>query len=226
MITALVRLPFARLLRTRRSWVALLGWCALGVGAAFVARRIGYASGADHTLRGTFASLIVPLLSYAVVSAVLGGAGLRPSGRGLVALGARPREVATATLAIALATAAVLCALVGVLVCVVAHGPADVPLAQDLPATALVALGSGATYAAFFGAGSAIGRGTLRAFFLVVDWFLGTPAGLGAVLVPRGHVTSLLGGEPCFALSRTTSSLALVVLLVFYTALAIRLSRR
>ena len=225
-IRALVRLPLLRLVRGRRAWLPLLGWSLLGVGAAVVARRTGYSTGADHTLRGTFAFVIVPLLAYAVVSAALGGTGLRPGIRGLVALGAAPRRAAAASMAVAMLVSALLCASVGAIVCAVAHGAGDVPLARDLPATAVVAFASGATYAAYFCAGSAIGRGALRGFFLVADWVLGAPAGLAAVLVPRGHVTALFGGPACFALSRTTSSIVLVVLCVLYAAIALRLARR
>ena len=226
MTKALLRLPFLRFVRSRRAWLPLLGWSLLGIGAAVVARRTGYATGADHTLRGTFAFVIVPLLAFAVVGAAVGGTGLRPGVRGLVALGASPRRAAIATVAVAMLVSAILCALVGAVVCVVAHGAGDVPLARDLPATAVVAFASGATYAAFFCAGSAIGRGAFRGFFLVADWILGAPAGLVAVLVPRGHVMALFGGGACFSLTRTTSSVVLVVLCVVYAALALRLARR
>lgn len=225
-MNALVRLPLARLGRTRRAWLPILGWIALGLATAVVTRRTGFGTGADHTLRGTFAFVVLPLLSFTVVSAVLGGMGLRPSVRGLVALGAAPRRAVLAELAFAVVVAGGLAAIVGALVCMIAHGPADVPLARDLPATFLVSFASGATYAAFFAAGSAIGRGALRGFFLVADWLLGAPAGLLAVFVPRGHVMALFGGGACYALSRTASSLLLVVLFVVYGALALRLASR
>ena len=223
---ALVQLPLLRFVRGRRAWLPILGWSLLGIGSAVVARRTGSTTGADHTLRGTFAFVVVPLLAFAVVSAASGGTGLRPGVRGLVALGAAPRRAAAASIAVAMLVSALLCAVVGTVVCFVAHGGGDVSLARDLPATAVVSFASGATYAAFFCAGSAIGRCALRGFFLVADWVLGAPAGLAAVLVPRGHVMALFGGGACFSLSRTTSSIVLVLLCVVYAALALRLARR
>ena len=226
MIAALARVPLARLTRTRRAWLPIAGWSLVAVVSALSSRSAGLASGADHVMRGTFGFVILPLLTYGIVSATLGGAGLRPAIRGLVALGAPPPRAALASVGVSMAAAALACGVVAVLVCLIAHGSADSPLVWDLPASFGVAFTGGAAYAAFFCAGSAIGRGAMRGAFLAIDYIVGTPAGFGSVFTPRAHVMSLLGGPQCFELSRRVSSMILVVLALAYLALAVRLARR
>jgi len=226
MIAALARVPLARLTRTRRAWLPIAGWSLVAVVSALSSRSAGLASGADHVMRGTFGFVILPLLTYGIVSAALGGAGLRPAVRGLVALGAPPPRAALASVGVSMAAAALACGVVAVLVCLIAHGSADPPLVWDLPASFGVAFTAGAAYAAFFCAGSAIGRGAMRGAFLAIDYIVGTPAGFGSVFTPRAHVMSLLGGPQCFELSRRVSSMILVVLALAYLALAVRLARR
>ena len=110
--------------------------------------------------------------------------------------------------------------------CLVAHHPGDPPLGRDVLATAGISLLAGATYGALFCVGSAIGKGAARGFFLALDLLLGAGGGFSSVLVPRGHVASLLGGAPAFELSHRASSIVLLVLVVVYAELAIRLGRR
>jgi hypothetical protein len=225
-IAALARLPLARLGRRRRAWFPIAGWAALAMASALSARLAGVVGGADHVLRGPFATLVLPLLSYTVVSGALGGMGLRPALRGVVALGAVPGTAALASVLVSVGTSGIASGLLAALVCVVAHGTGDAPLLADLASSTFVAAVAGAAYAAWFCAGSAIGRGAMRGVFLVVDWVLGASAGFGALFTPRGHVVSLLGGALCFDLSRRTSSVMLVAIAVAYGAAAVRLARK
>ena len=217
----LSRVPLARLRHTPRAWLPVLGWSVLALGYALATRA---PNGADVAMRGTVGFVVVPLLTYGVVSATLGGVGLRSSVLGLAALGAPRRDAALATILVAMLVSALTCGLVAAVAVGLAHGAADAPLAHDLPASAAVAGAAGATYAAYFCAGSAIGRGAMRGVFLVLDWVLGA-TGVGSLLVPRGVVTALLGGPAPIDLSRRTCSLVLVVLATSYLALALRLSR-
>jgi hypothetical protein len=225
-IVTLARVPVARITRTPRALFPVVGWTLLALVVALSARASGQANAVDHVMRGTFGPIVLPLLTYAIVGATFAGNGLRPAIRGLVALGASRASAALASVVVAMVASAVACAVVAALACGLAHGPTDPPLASDLPASFGVAFVGGAAYAAYFAVGSAIGRGALRAVFLGIDFVIGAPAGFGALFVPRGHVMSLLGGSPCFDLSRRTSSVLLVVLLFFYFALSIRLGRR
>jgi len=222
----LARIPALRLLRAPRAWLPILAWALLAVVFAVSARARGSTTGADHVMRGAFAFLVLPLVSYAVVGATLGRRGLRRGIRGVVALGAAPRSAALASVLVAIAISALLSGVLGAAVCALAHGSADPPLASDMLASLWICALGGGTYGAYFSAGSAIGKGAMRGVFLALDWIVGGGAGAGALLTPRGHVTSLLGGPLCADLSQRTSSLLLVVLLLTYAALAVTLARR
>jgi hypothetical protein len=226
MTLVLARIPALRLLRTPRAWLPIMAWVLLAIVVALSARSSGSTSGADHVMRGTFAFLVLPLVAYGVVGAALGGSGLRRGIRGVVSLGAAPRTAALATVLVAMASAAVLCGILAVVVCALAHGPQDPPLAADLIASLWVSALGGASYAAYFSLGSAIGKGAMRGVFLALDWIIGGGAGVGALITPRGHVTALLGGPLCADLSQRASSIMLVVLMIAFAALAVLLVRR
>jgi hypothetical protein len=226
MTLILARVPALRLLRTRRAWFPVVAWVLLGMASALVVRAHGGTNGADHVMRGAFGFLVLPLISYAIVGAALGGTGLRRGIRGVVALGAAPRSAALASIGVAVAFAAVVCALAAVLVCALAHGASDPPLSRDLPASLWIGALGGGAYAAYFSAGAAIGKGWLRGVFLAVDWIVGSGAGVGAIFTPRGHVQALLGGPLCAELSQRTSSVLLLVVLLAYAGLALLLTRK
>lgn len=227
MTLLLARIPALRLLRTPRGWLPIVAWTLLAIVIALSARARGATTGSDHVMRGTFAFLVLPLLAYGVVGATLGGSGLRGGIRGVVALGAAPRSAALASVLVAITTSAALCGVLGALVSALAHGSQDPPLALDMATSLGVAALGGATYAAYFSAGAAIGKGTMmRGLFLAFDWIVGGGAGAGALITPRGHVTALLGGPLAADLSLRTSSVMLVVLLVVYASLAVLLVRR
>ena len=218
---ALAKVPIARMTRMRRGFLPIVGWFVLALVAAMTTRL-----GADHVLRSTFGFVVVPLLAYGVVAASLGGQGLRASVRPLVLLGAAPRRAAAATVLVACASSAIVASVLGAIVCILAHHPGDPPLGPDVIATGGVSFLGGAAYGAFFCFGSAIGKGAMRGGLLVADWLLGTGGGFGSVLVPRGHVASLLGGVHAFELSHRVSSVFLIALTLLYAGLAIRLGRR
>ena len=226
MTLVLARVPALRLLRTRRAWLPIAGMAILAVVTALALRSTGSPAGANHVMRGIFGFLVLPLVAYGVVGAVHGGSGLRRGIRGVVALGAPPRSAALASVGVAVVASAALCAILAVIVCALAHGPLDPPLSSDLPTSLWVGGLGGGTYAAYFSAGSAIGKGAMRGVFLAFDWIVGSGAGVGALLTPRGHVHSLLGGPLCADLPQQTSSILLVLLLVTYGVLSLLLIRR
>jgi hypothetical protein len=220
-VIAEARVPLLRIRRTRRALLPLVGWTLLALVAAKTTTL-----GADHVLRGTFGFVVLPLLTYGIVAAALGGVGLRAAVRPLVSLGADPARASAGAVLVACAFSAVTCALVGAVTCVFAHRTGDAPLNADLTSTAGIAALSGAAYAAYFCFGSAIGKGAMRGFFLALDWLAGSGAGFASIFVPRGHVTSLLGGTHALEMSARTSSIFLVFLLVIYAGAAIRLGQR
>jgi hypothetical protein len=226
MTLVLARVPALRLLRTRRAWLPIVAWTLLAIAIALALRAQGSTTGATHVLRGAFAFLVLPLVSYAVVGATLGATGLRRGIRGVVALGATARAAALASVVVAVVFSAALGGALATLSCALAHGAQDPPLLQDLFTSLWVGAFGGGAYGAYFSAGSAIGKGTMRGVFLGLDWILGGGAGAGALLTPRGHVTALLGGPLCAELTQRASSVLLLVLLLAYGALAVLLTRR
>lgn len=226
MTRVLARVPMLRLVRTPRAWLPIIFWAVLAIVIALAARAQGSTTGASHVLRGAFSFLVLPLASFAVVGAAVGSGGLRRGIRGVVSLGAAPRTAALATIAVAVLAAAALSALLAVIVCVLAHGSEDPPLAVDLLTSLWVGALGGGAYGAYFCAGSAILKGAMRGVFLAFDWIVGSGAGVGALLTPRGHVHSLLGGPLCADLSQRMSSTMLALLLVTYVILALLLTRR
>jgi hypothetical protein len=222
----LARVPALRLVRTPRAWLTIGVWILLAIASALAARSSGSGNGADHVMRGAFSFFVLPLVSYAIVGAVIGRSGLRRGIRAVVELGAAPRRAALASVGVAIVSAAVVCGVLAALVCALAHGSHDPPLASDLPASLGVGVLGGGAYAAYFCAGSAIGKGMMRGVFLAFDWIVGSGAGFGALFTPRGHVTSLLGGPLCAEISQRASSFALVAIMMAFVGLALLVTRR
>jgi hypothetical protein len=223
---ASLRLPIARLARTPRAWVAIVGWMLAAVVSAAILHRRG-TSATEAALGSVFGSFALPLLAFAVVGAVLGGESLGRACRSLVAFGAPPAKAALSATVASIGAAALLAALSGSLVAVVAHGPLDPPVVHDALTTAWVSGLGGAAYAALFTFGATFGRhGWGRVAALFVDWLFGGGTGVVASCLPRAHVRSLLGGEAVVSLGERASAAALVALVVAFTLLAVARARR
>ena len=224
---SLAFLPSTRLLRTRRAWVPILGWTAFAVAGAMIARAGGAVRGADHALLGAYATVELPLLVYGVVAAALGGDSLARSGASQISLGASPFGVARATVLVSVAASATIGAVLAVSVAALAHGPQDPPLAADVARCAEIGALGGAAYGAFFTLGASFGaRGFGRSLLLLVDWFFGVGHGSSAVLTPRAHIRSLLGGVAPLHMTARSSFMALTLLAFVCSALAVQRAGR
>ena len=227
MMLALARVPLARLTRTRRTWLVIASWVIVALIGAVLVRTKGNTSGADHIMRGSFGRFVLPLLEFSVVGAAVGGMGMRKGIRGVVGLGSSPRIAALATALVASAACAVVGGLLAAIVCAVAHGSADPPLGADLFASTWIGALGGAAYGAYFCAGSAIGKtGTVRGVFLAADFIVGSGAGVGAALVPRGHIVALLGGPLVADIPQRASSVLLLVITVLWLGVVALAARR
>jgi hypothetical protein len=222
-IAALARPPLARLLRSPRARLALIGWCGLAIAFAVTGRSSGRSHAADHVLLGAYGPLVLPLLTYLLVGAILGAQSLSASAAPIVAFGARPPYVAGVAVMVAAAACALCAGILAGLVDIIAHGPTDPPLGRDAIASAYACSLGATAYAAWFSLGASLGkRGTGRPVFLVVDWLLGASDGAAALVTPRGHVRNLLGGTPPMDLSERASAAALVVLSVVCAWIAVK----
>ncbi|MCL2723778.1 MAG: hypothetical protein FWD69_05015 [Polyangiaceae bacterium] len=225
-LRVLARVSIMRLRRAPRPWISVVGLASIAVASALADKAQGATSTANHVMRGSFAFFVLPLVAYALVGGSLGGMGLRRAIRGIVALGAARARSALATALVAVVSSAALCGILAAGICVLAHGATDPPLAVDGPASFGIGVFGGAAYAAYFLAGAAIGKGSMRGVFLAFDWVAGSSSSTLAWIFPRGHVTSLLGGPLCAGLSTRQSSVILFLLLIVYAFAAIRLARR
>ncbi len=223
MTLALVRASALRLARMPKAWLPLVAWMAFAIVAALLMRSDGTGRGADRLMRGAFSFFVLPLVSYGLVGAVA-GAGLRRASRGVVALGAEPRRAALASVVVAVALSAAASGVLAALASAVAHGEHDPPLVRDLLSSLWIGALGGGAYASFFSAGAAIGKGTARGFLLAFDWIAGS--GALALVTPRGHVQSLLGGPLCAGISQRASSITLLAMVAAFAGLAILLTRR
>ncbi len=226
-MNALIGLPVARLRRTPRAWLPVALWSLLAVGATTLLHHAPIPSNASEALQSPFGAFALPLLAYAVVGATLGGEGLSRSTRALVAFGATPFRVALGSIAVAMVVAGALSSIVGLLVAVLGHGEGDPPLLRDALATAWVAFLGGAAYGGAFAFGSSFGkRGGGRAVVLALDWVLGSGSETAALITPRAHLRSLLGGDAVASLSGHASALCLVSFAAVFAWLAARRARR
>jgi hypothetical protein len=221
-VRALTLVPVRRLFRAPRAWLGIGFWVALAVVPAALQRVGAVGHGADHALLGFYAAVSLPFLAFSTLSAILGRDGLGPSGIVLANFGAPPGRVALSAVTVAIVASALLGGALGAVVAAVAHGALDPPIAMDAArAFAAGALG-GAAYAAFFALGASFGaRGYGRSILLVLDWVLGGDASASALLTPRGHVRNLLGGTAPVDVSGRASYLALAVMVVVFTGLAV-----
>lgn len=219
--------PALRMLRARSLWLAFAGWTVLAVAVALSARSNDTPLGASHVLLGIFGRVALPLLTYAVVGAAIGPRSLQASVEPLVAFGASPIAAGGGVIAVAAIASAASGAALAAVVAAVAHGPGDPTIALDAATSAYAASFGGAAYAALFALGAAFGRrGGGRAALLFADALLGAQTGATSLFVPRGHLRNLLGGPPPMELPERASAVALALLAIAFTALALRRVRR
>jgi len=216
--------PFTRVLRHRSARLALFGWCAIALVMAFLAR--GRGDGSTHVLLGGYSRFALPLLCFAVVSAVSGRRLFVSAIEPLTLLGAsRVRASAFTHLGTMMCTA-FYAAILGVLVVLVSHGSSDPPLGHDLFVTCWVSALGAAAYASFFFAGSTLFGNFGRTLFLILDFILGAGDTTSALLVPRGHIRSLLGGSDVLTLSQHGSIGALFAITTFFFLFTLLRARR
>ena len=205
--TALVQIPLRRGVDIRRALLPVAGLAAVAFVAARLARDLAHP--ADGVLLQTVAPLVIPLATFAVVRATLGGRSLADAGELLLFFGARPRAVAAVHVLVAAFLAALAAVLATIVALVTVHAAPD----DLLRSSALAAL-AGAAYGAVFAAGASFGRnGGGAVVFLAVDAVLGAGTTAVAALTPRSHLRGLFGGVPPGDVSSRGSCVALVVMI-------------
>jgi len=220
MMVALARLPLTRLRRSPRNLLAIVAWIALAVVAACVENNFSAKAGADRALLGTFGTVALPLLVYAVVGATLSGDGLHKAVKPMIAFGALPWRAVVSTVLSAMLVSALLSGILAGAVTLIAGSSRG---AADAATSTWVAALAGASYAAWFSMGASFGaRGSGRPVLLVVDYLFGAASGTSALITPRGNLRSLLGGPAPHDVSQRVNSTLLVVIALLCVLVCIR----
>jgi hypothetical protein len=219
---ALARAPWARVCRGGRSRATLAVWAAMGLALAVAARSRHVSHAADRVLLDAYGPVILPLLAYALSSAVVGARSFSAAVAPLRAFGASPVRAAVAALAVAIASSAMAGGVLGAAVDAIAQGPAVRSfILRDAGTSAYACALGGAAYASWFVLGATFGRrGGGRFVFLLADWALGANETVAALVTPRGHLRNMLGGVPPMELSERGSAIALVAISLVCAAIA------
>lgn len=199
---------------------------AVGAAFAFVAldavmeRSVSHSAAVDDVLFGAVFGIAIPVLAYLASERASDGTRLEDSVADLGRHGADRRHVALGLLLAVAALAGAAGAGLALLGTVLAHG------GQPWTTAGIGALG-GATYAAWFGAASTVGRrGQGRFWALALDWLLGSGTTVLALPWPRGHLSNLLGAEPILSMPAWSASLTLIALALAFTGIALARTAR
>ncbi len=208
-VLAGLKMALARL-KVARTLVTFVVAVAAVLVIAVVERAASSAGAADRSLAAVF-RFIVPLSVIVLIGTATGGLNLREAAWPASRFG-HPRSNVALGIVLASAAVGVVLSVVVALAALLASragaeaGRAALPLATDLLTTAWIAVLAGGAYAAWLGFGATFGKkGGGRLWFLAVDFFLGG-AGTAGLVLPRGGITHLIGGEAPFGLSQAASS--------------------
>ena len=199
-------LAWRKFVRTPKGRLLLAALLFLSFVLAFESRG---KSGAAGVL--SFGAFLLPLLSYALLTRVVGDRGLSERTSELSDMGASRPKAAWAHLGFASLASAAVCGVMGTLFVLVAHRASDPPLGPDLLSTAWTCALGGCVYSALFAFGSTFRKGAGTSVVLGLDWLFGGGGGL-SLLFPRSHVHSLLGGPNAGPFVPRASALVLVIL--------------
>lgn len=199
-----------RSLRGRAAGLAtLLPWL-MGLAVAWLAR----ARGVDSIL-GAPIGLFLPLHVLSLVRRTTGATGIAVASHEFAEVGIPRRTIAGGIVVVAMAESALTCGVFGALFGLLSHATS-----HDMLICLWSCALAGSAYAALFTLGSSFFRGRASAAMFVLDALLGGPTAMGAIM-PRAHLTSLLGGPAVAHLSGRGSCVALVALCIVFGLLAV-----
>lgn len=214
-----------RLLNRRVALLAFLG-LALAIVAALVERHVTPVGAADRALLSTF-RLVIPLVSFAIVTEASARSRLSEAAWPAARFGAGPREVALGVIAGALVASVCVSAVFAASTALFAGSSSSVPVARDAFTSAWIGAAAASAYVGWFALGSTFQRrGRARLWPLLADLVLGGSTGLAGALLPRGNAINLLGGPAPLGLSQAASTFALLASAVLLSVIAASRSDR
>lgn len=219
-----VRLGFVTAARrggSRASVLLLVLALALVVSGGLIERRITSWGAVDRSLLSTF-RLVVPLYCFALATAACQRLGLRDAAWTVARFGAARRDVATGIVLFLVSASALSGAVFSMAAVLSAYGSASRPLVTELFTCTWIGALVSAAYGAWFAFGSAFfDRGRGRWVPLVLDFLLGAGTSAISAFFPRSHARGLLGAMGPTHFSQPQSCIALIVMLLALSALAV-----
>ncbi len=187
---------------------------ALTIVGALVERHVSTFAAVDRSL-GLVFSWVIPLLTLAILSVVVGPRSLRDATWPVARFGATRAACALGMIGATMLACAVASVVLSSVAVAVGHTPSSPPLAGDVLTSAWIAALTGAAYGALYSFGATLGRaGGGRSVLLALDFVLGRTELFGSIL-PRGNAANLIGvGSPLEASQRTSSILLIGVTLL------------
>ena len=197
----------------------------LVISGGIIERRITTWGAVDRSLLSTF-RLVIPLYCFALSVAVCDRLRLREAAWSIARFGAARRDVALGIVLSLVAASAVGGVVLAIAAVLSAYGPSSRPLASELFTSGWIGGLVGAAYAAWFAFGSTFfDRGRGRWIVLLLDLLLGSATGAISAAFPRSHARGLLGAVGPTHFSQPQSCVALIVIVVVLSLLAIGRSR-
>lgn len=210
-------------LRAPRTVITFVVALAATLLVASLERAASPVGAADRSLASVF-RFVVPLSAVVLSGLATGPINLRESAWAASRFGHTRGGVAVGIVLASVAASVALSLLVALVAVIASRAGADagraaLSLLSDILTTSWIAVLAGSAYASWLGLAATFGaRGGGRVAFLVVDFVLGG-AGVAGVVLPRGGITHLIGGEAPFGLPQAASSLVVPLCAVICVAL-------
>ena len=216
--------PFTQLTRNPFSSITSLGWMFITLTLIVYARMQFSTRGAERVLLEGYAAMTLPLIIFGIVGATLGKKSLQHASSPIASFGIHPMWVALAYMGVALAASGILTALLGASAAYFVHESGETTLRlKDMATVASISVLGAWAYTGAFTWGATFGlHGGGRIAVLALDWILGSAESPIALLTPRAHLYNLFGGLGRIECSPQKSSIALGLIALITTGMALK----
>ncbi len=200
----------SQLARTRAGLTVILAF-ALAISSALIEKHFAQIGAVDRALEATF-RLVIPLLSFAILSEITGRTDLRDAAWPVVRFGAAHRGAVAGMLGFSVLFSAVASAALAAASVLFAHSKSAPPILSDCMISAWIAILTAWSYTGYYAIGATFFRfGRGRFVPLAIDFILGGSAGLIGAIMPRGNAINLLGGAAPMGLTQSQSVMMLFI---------------
>lgn len=214
-----------RRLMSRATGLLLLISISLVISGGIIERTATTWGAVDRSLISTF-RLVIPLYCFALSAIACDRRGLREASWSVARFGAARRDVSLGIVLSLIAASLIGGGLLAVAAVLSAYAPASRPLAAELFTSAWIGGLVAAAYGAWFALGSSFfARGRGRWIPLILDFIFGGGTSAVSAAFPRSHARGLLGEVGPTHFTQPQSCVALVVMVVVLSLLAVGRSR-